>query len=77
LDLTGSNPWSRIPHSEFHMLSGIRDWLRTNCLPEQNCVRKLVQDQKQVKHQPCNAQVGYSCFYSVKDMNDRKYTETR
>lgn len=76
MDLTGSNPWSRIPNSEFHTLSGIRDWLRINCLPEQNYVHKVMQDQKQVKRQPCNAQVGHLCFYNVGDMNDRQYTET-
>ncbi|XP_023718952.1 cytosolic carboxypeptidase-like protein 5 isoform X1 [Cryptotermes secundus] len=58
LDLTGLNPWSRIPNSEFHTLLGIRDWLRINCLPEQNYVHKVMQDQKLVKRQPCNAQVG-------------------
>lgn len=58
LDLTGSNPWSRIPNSEFRSLSGIRDWLKINCLPEQNYVHKMMQDHKQVKCQPYNAQVG-------------------
>ncbi|XP_059472079.1 cytosolic carboxypeptidase-like protein 5 [Neocloeon triangulifer] len=28
LDLTGSNPLSRIRHSEFRALSGVKDWLR-------------------------------------------------
>ncbi|CAH2004531.1 unnamed protein product [Acanthoscelides obtectus] len=28
LDLTGHNPFSRLPNSEFHTLSGLRDWLR-------------------------------------------------
>ncbi|KAG5898456.1 hypothetical protein JTB14_015465 [Gonioctena quinquepunctata] len=28
LDLTGHNPLSRLPNSEFHTLSGLRDWLR-------------------------------------------------
>ncbi|XP_063243538.1 cytosolic carboxypeptidase-like protein 5 [Bacillus rossius redtenbacheri] len=30
LDLSGQNPWSRLPNSEFHTLSGVRDWLRAN-----------------------------------------------
>ncbi|XP_072378899.1 cytosolic carboxypeptidase-like protein 5 isoform X1 [Diabrotica undecimpunctata] len=29
LDLTGNNPFTRLPNSEFHSLSGLRDWLRT------------------------------------------------
>nr|XP_023019073.1 cytosolic carboxypeptidase-like protein 5 [Leptinotarsa decemlineata] len=29
LDLTGHNPCSRLPNSEFHTLSGLKDWLRT------------------------------------------------
>lgn len=60
LDLTGSNPFSRIPHSEFHSLSGIRDWLRMNCLPtEQTYFHRMVQGPKQVKRQPCGgSQVG-------------------
>nr|CAH7768234.1 unnamed protein product [Callosobruchus chinensis] len=29
LDLTGHNPFSRLPNSEFHTLSGLRDWLRS------------------------------------------------
>ncbi|XP_048517280.1 cytosolic carboxypeptidase-like protein 5 isoform X3 [Dendroctonus ponderosae] len=31
LDLTGHNPFSRLPNSEFHNLSGLRDWLRNSC----------------------------------------------
>ncbi|KAK9871353.1 hypothetical protein WA026_011619 [Henosepilachna vigintioctopunctata] len=34
LDLTGNNPLTRLPHSEFHSLNGVMDWLRTNCLQE-------------------------------------------
>lgn len=29
LDLTAQNPCSRLPNSEFHSLSGLRDWLRS------------------------------------------------
>nr|CAI5846643.1 unnamed protein product [Callosobruchus analis] len=29
LDLTGHNPFSRLPNSEFHTLNGLRDWLRS------------------------------------------------
>lgn len=29
LDLTGNNPFSRLPNSEFRTLSGLREWLRT------------------------------------------------
>nr|CAI5859940.1 unnamed protein product [Callosobruchus analis] len=28
LDLTGHNPFSRLPNSEFHTLNGLREWLR-------------------------------------------------
>ncbi|XP_065338340.1 cytosolic carboxypeptidase-like protein 5 isoform X1 [Cloeon dipterum] len=28
LDLNGANPWSRLRHSEFRALPGVRDWLR-------------------------------------------------
>ncbi|XP_071055332.1 cytosolic carboxypeptidase-like protein 5 [Onthophagus taurus] len=30
LDLSGQNPMSRLPASEFHSLSGLREWLRTH-----------------------------------------------
>lgn len=29
LDMTGNNPCSRLPNSEFHTLSGLREWLHT------------------------------------------------
>ncbi|XP_066993857.2 cytosolic carboxypeptidase-like protein 5 isoform X2 [Anabrus simplex] len=57
LDLTGSNPWSRIPNSEFRTLSGIREWLKTNCIPEQICSQKVLRNQKQMGMPPTNAQV--------------------
>ncbi|XP_050305436.1 cytosolic carboxypeptidase-like protein 5 [Anthonomus grandis grandis] len=31
LDLSGQNPFSRLPNSEFHNLNGLRDWLRNSC----------------------------------------------
>ncbi|XP_063912937.1 cytosolic carboxypeptidase-like protein 5 isoform X1 [Zophobas morio] len=34
LDLTGQNPCTRIPNSEFHSISGLKDWLRINCANE-------------------------------------------
>lgn len=34
LDLTGQNPCTRLPNSEFHSLTGLRDWLRINCAKE-------------------------------------------
>ncbi|KAK6629601.1 hypothetical protein RUM43_003418 [Polyplax serrata] len=34
LDLTNSNPWSRIPNSEYHTIFGIRDWLRLKTISE-------------------------------------------
>ncbi|KAJ9589715.1 hypothetical protein L9F63_017087 [Diploptera punctata] len=57
LDLTGSNPCSRIPHSEFHTLSGIREWLRVNCIPEQNYSHRVVPSHRQPRRQPCTVQV--------------------
>lgn len=32
LDLTGQNPLTRLPNSEFHSLSGLRHWLMSNCV---------------------------------------------
>ncbi|KAL3280285.1 hypothetical protein HHI36_017776 [Cryptolaemus montrouzieri] len=34
LDLTGNNPLTRLPHSEFHSLNGVMDWIRTNCIQD-------------------------------------------
>lgn len=34
LDLTGSNPLTRLPHSEFHTLGGVMEWLRSNCIQD-------------------------------------------
>lgn len=34
MDLSGQNPNTRIPHSEFHSLNGLRDWLRVYCINE-------------------------------------------
>lgn len=31
LDLTGQNPFTRLPNSDFHTLGGLRQWLMTNC----------------------------------------------
>ncbi|KAK5650757.1 hypothetical protein RI129_001786 [Pyrocoelia pectoralis] len=31
LDLTSSNPITRLPNSQFHSLNGIRDWLKIHC----------------------------------------------
>jgi hypothetical protein len=53
----------------------MRDWLKINCLPEQNYVHKMMQDQKQVKCQPYNVQVGHLHLYND-DMNDRQCKET-
>ena len=67
LDLTGSNPCSRIPHSEFHTLSGIRDWIRINCVPEQNYVHKVLPSHRQARRPPCTVQVGHFIFYPLDD----------
>lgn len=34
LDLTGNNPLTRLPHSEFHSLNGVIEWLRLNYLQD-------------------------------------------
>ncbi|KAF5276856.1 hypothetical protein FQA39_LY06407 [Lamprigera yunnana] len=34
LDLTGHNPFTRLPNSQFHTLNGIREWLRIHCATE-------------------------------------------
>lgn len=56
LDLSGHNPWSRIPNSEFRSLSGIRDWLKSHCLSHQNFVHKNSRVPKQNRNAP-NSQV--------------------
>ncbi|CAG2062432.1 unnamed protein product [Timema podura] len=65
LDLTGSNPWSRIPNSEFHSLNGIREWLRTNCAPQQALIQKMMRTQRIARRQQLNAQVGPSLSDTV------------
>uniref|UniRef100_A0A1Y1L9X4 tubulin-glutamate carboxypeptidase n=1 Tax=Photinus pyralis TaxID=7054 RepID=A0A1Y1L9X4_PHOPY len=34
LDLTGDNPITRLPNSQFHSLNGVRDWLKMHCVNE-------------------------------------------
>lgn len=34
LDMTGQNPLTRLPSSEFHSLSGLKEWLRIHCANE-------------------------------------------
>lgn len=34
LDLTGDNPITRLPNSQFHSLNGVRDWLKIHCVNE-------------------------------------------
>lgn len=34
LDLTGHNPNTRLPNSEFRSLNGLREWLRIHCINE-------------------------------------------
>ncbi|XP_017769035.1 PREDICTED: cytosolic carboxypeptidase-like protein 5 [Nicrophorus vespilloides] len=31
LDLINQNPYTRLPHSEYHSLNGLREWLRVRC----------------------------------------------
>lgn len=39
LDLTGHNPHTRIPNSEFHSLIGLHEWLRVNVLADMGISR--------------------------------------
>lgn len=39
LDLTGHNPITRLPNSEFRTLHGLREWLKINCLTEMGELR--------------------------------------
>ncbi|KAF5274443.1 hypothetical protein FQR65_LT04359 [Abscondita terminalis] len=34
LDLTGNNPVTRLPNSQFHTLTGLKEWLRIHCATE-------------------------------------------
>ncbi|XP_047098849.1 cytosolic carboxypeptidase-like protein 5 [Schistocerca piceifrons] len=57
LDLSGQNPWSRIPNSEFRSLTGIRDWLRAHCIPEQAHGHKMSRAQRQARNSQPISQV--------------------
>ncbi|KAJ1522064.1 hypothetical protein ONE63_002379 [Megalurothrips usitatus] len=50
LDLTSSNPCSRIPNSEYRSIHGIRDWLRSNCLSDSQLWTRML-------HRPTRPQV--------------------
>lgn len=50
LDLTSSNPCSRIPNSEYRSVNGIRDWLRSNCLSDSQLWTRML-------HRPTRPQV--------------------
>lgn len=50
LDLTSSNPCSRIPNSEHRSVNGIRDWLRINCLSDSQLWTRML-------HRPTRPQV--------------------
>lgn len=41
LDLTGQNPLTRLPSSEFHSLTGLREWLRVHCANEFGDIRGM------------------------------------
>lgn len=53
LDLTSSNPCSRIPNSEYRSIHGIRDWLRSNCLSDSQLWTRML-------HRPTRPQVSQS-----------------
>ncbi|KAE8742273.1 hypothetical protein FOCC_FOCC012202 [Frankliniella occidentalis] len=53
LDLTSSNPCSRIPNSEYRSVNGIRDWLRSNCLSDSQLWTRML-------HRPTRPQVSQS-----------------
>jgi cytosolic carboxypeptidase protein 5 len=49
LDLTGSNPWSRIRYSEFKCLPGIKDWLKRYIQTDLNITRGAVQRKSNIQ----------------------------
>lgn len=51
LDLTGQNPCTRLPNSEFHSLSGLVDWLRMACVKNLDEPAKLKTRRSQVGQQ--------------------------
>lgn len=53
LDLTSSNPCSRIPNSEHRSVNGVRDWLRTNCVSDNQLWNRML-------HRPTRPQVSQS-----------------
>lgn len=49
LDLTGSNPWSRIRYSDFRGLAGIKDWLKRYIQTDLNVTRSAVQRKSNIQ----------------------------
>lgn len=58
LDLTGQNPNTRIPNSEFHSLSGLREWLRVHCANELGETRSAIPKYRLRNSASLHAQVG-------------------
>lgn len=58
MDLTGQNPNTRIPNSEFHSLNGLRDWLRVHCVNELGEPRNTTAKCKIKNSSSLHAQVG-------------------
>lgn len=54
MDLTNSNPWSRIPNSEYHTLFGIRDWLRLKTLSESFLYQRVAAPRSSLRPRPSN-----------------------
>lgn len=50
LDLTGQNPLTRLPSSEFHSLSGLREWLRIHCANEFGDMHNNVSAKLKLRH---------------------------
>lgn len=77
LDLTGQNPYSRLPNSEFHSLNGLRDWLRLNCMNEigLNSAKTATNKVKVKKSSSLQSQVGESVnnFNNSSTENDEAY----
>lgn len=58
LDLTGNNPVTRLPNSQFHTINGLRDWLRIHCVNELGETRRTPARFKLKNSASLHAQVG-------------------
>lgn len=76
LDLTGHNPITRLPNSQFHTLNGIRDWLRIYCANELGETRYTPARFKLRNTASLQAQVGQSNNVDNADSTDEENNVT-